>query len=239
MGHAARIERIKGKPQMGYVEIYESNIFISPPNTNQLGPARRLGTSCFLGGTCQTVIAPTGDGCYCADSLLAGSELVATVETVVEIVGGILFIFVVPGRGRRSAPTGRGRRQRRRSLTQKAVADAADDLTGGREVHVPARSEVLFAGVVRRFAVHANRFTELRIHAFRARLGIDGALAVVGDGLSGLAEQQRRVLGVRALAEAFQLRVAKAGCATAACEAKPGECGTNHGTRNCTHELIR
>ncbi len=70
-GHG-RYEKIKGKPAMGYVELYEVNLFISPPNSSIVGPSRRLGTTCQSGGVCDTTII-THDGCYCADNLPAGT----------------------------------------------------------------------------------------------------------------------------------------------------------------------
>jgi hypothetical protein len=75
-GHG-RFERIKGKPHMGYVELYETNLFLSPAAQTPLGPSRRLGTTCEVsqpggGITCSTQII-TGDGCYCIYSMPAGN----------------------------------------------------------------------------------------------------------------------------------------------------------------------
>lgn len=71
IGHG-RYERIKGKPGMGYAELYEANLFVSPPNSSTVGPSRRLGTTCQVGGVCNTTII-TSDGCYCVDNLPAGT----------------------------------------------------------------------------------------------------------------------------------------------------------------------
>lgn len=62
-GHA-RFERIKGQPQAGYVELYESNLFFCPVKSPPVGPSRRLG-------------APPGkpprhDGFYPIDDVPAG-----------------------------------------------------------------------------------------------------------------------------------------------------------------------
>jgi len=54
-GHG-RFERIKGKPHMGYVELYESNLFLSPAASPPVGPSRRLGAPPNQ--------APTYDGFY-------------------------------------------------------------------------------------------------------------------------------------------------------------------------------
>jgi hypothetical protein len=54
-GHA-RFERIKGKPQMGHVELYESNLFLSPDGGAAIGPSYRLGAPPGQ--------APRGDGFY-------------------------------------------------------------------------------------------------------------------------------------------------------------------------------
>ncbi len=41
-GHG-RFEKIKGKPHMGYAELYETNLFLSPYRSPPIGPSRRLG----------------------------------------------------------------------------------------------------------------------------------------------------------------------------------------------------
>lgn len=69
-GHG-RFERIKGKPQAGYVELYETNLFLTPPSQTTVGVARRLGTSCYSGGSCSEAII-TGDGCFCRAGLASG-----------------------------------------------------------------------------------------------------------------------------------------------------------------------
>ncbi|NLE59220.1 MAG: hypothetical protein GX616_12725 [Planctomycetes bacterium] len=43
-GHG-RVEKIKGQPQMGYLELYECDLFLSPLNSPPTGPSRRLGAS--------------------------------------------------------------------------------------------------------------------------------------------------------------------------------------------------
>jgi hypothetical protein len=67
-----RYERIKGQPGMGYMELYEANLFVSPASTSISGPARRLGTTYWNGTYCNTNII-TGDGAYCVDGLPAGT----------------------------------------------------------------------------------------------------------------------------------------------------------------------
>ncbi len=69
-GHG-RFEKIKGKPHMGYVELYETNLFLSPATSFMVGPSRRLGTTCQQGAVCTTSII-THDGCYCIDGLPVG-----------------------------------------------------------------------------------------------------------------------------------------------------------------------
>src|SRR4051794_3907295 len=41
-GHG-RFLKIAGNPAMGYSELYESDLFLAPPNSNLMGPVRRLG----------------------------------------------------------------------------------------------------------------------------------------------------------------------------------------------------
>ena len=45
-GHG-RYEKIKGKPAVGYVELYESDLFLSPPNNSYVGPSSRLGGAAY------------------------------------------------------------------------------------------------------------------------------------------------------------------------------------------------
>ena len=75
-GDAARFERIKGKPHMGYVEVYENNLFLSPPDDTTIGPHRRLGTVCLIdtpsGPECLDGYLP-GGGCYCVDNMPGGT----------------------------------------------------------------------------------------------------------------------------------------------------------------------
>jgi hypothetical protein len=74
-GHCV-LEKIKGQPQAGFKELYEWNLFISPPTEQPVGITRRLGTSCEVTGPggreCSTNII-THDGCYCADNLPSGN----------------------------------------------------------------------------------------------------------------------------------------------------------------------
>jgi hypothetical protein len=62
-GHA-RFEKIKGRPYMGYAELYESNLFLSPSVSPPTGPSRRLGAP----GTGNTY-----DGFYTIDNMPAGT----------------------------------------------------------------------------------------------------------------------------------------------------------------------
>lgn len=71
-GHAALIPRIKGKSWMGYIEVYESDLFLSPPNSATVGPSRRLGTTQFNGIQCTDSVI-TYDGGYCVDGMPGGS----------------------------------------------------------------------------------------------------------------------------------------------------------------------
>ena len=72
-GHAALIPKIKGKAWMvGYIEIYEDNLFLSPPNNSTVGPSRRLGTTLFDGIQCTDGVL-TYDGGYCVDGMPGGS----------------------------------------------------------------------------------------------------------------------------------------------------------------------
>jgi len=75
-GDAARFERIKGKPYMGYVEVCENNLFLSPPDDLTIGPHRRLGTVCLIdtpsGLECLSGHNP-GGGCYCVDNMPGGT----------------------------------------------------------------------------------------------------------------------------------------------------------------------
>jgi len=63
-GHG-RFERVKGQPQLGYVELYEWNLFVSPDAPGLVGPFRRLGAPPGQ--------VPTGDGYYRIDNLPAGT----------------------------------------------------------------------------------------------------------------------------------------------------------------------
>ena len=63
-GHG-RIERIAGNPSMGYKELYEWDLFLSPSDDSMVGPSRRLGAPPGQ--------VPTGDGYYRIDGLPAGT----------------------------------------------------------------------------------------------------------------------------------------------------------------------
>lgn len=75
-GHCL-LEKIKGHPEAGYQELYEWNLFISPPGSTPIGPHRRLGAACEVqlpgGGRQCSLAIITGDGCYCADGLAVGN----------------------------------------------------------------------------------------------------------------------------------------------------------------------
>jgi hypothetical protein len=66
-----RFEKIKGRPNMGYIELYESNLFLSPAGSNTVGPSRRLGTTYLQGSSC--IIDTVGNGAYCIDGMPPGS----------------------------------------------------------------------------------------------------------------------------------------------------------------------
>lgn len=55
----ARFERVKGRPARGYVELYESNLFLSPDGGTSRGPSFRLGAP--------PGEPPRGDGYYSLD----------------------------------------------------------------------------------------------------------------------------------------------------------------------------
>ncbi|MHC4179610.1 MAG: carboxypeptidase-like regulatory domain-containing protein, partial [Planctomycetota bacterium] len=63
-GHG-RFERIAGNPGMGYKELYEWDLFLSPSDNSTVGPSRRLGAPPGQ--------PPTGDGYYRIDGLPAGT----------------------------------------------------------------------------------------------------------------------------------------------------------------------
>lgn len=62
-GHG-RFEKIAGNPGMGYKELYEWDLWLSPSNDSMVGPSRRLGAPPGL--------PPTGDGYYRIDDIPAG-----------------------------------------------------------------------------------------------------------------------------------------------------------------------
>lgn len=71
-GHA-RFEKIKGKPHMGYVELYEYNAILSPASSPPTGPCRRTGAPPNQ--------VPTGDGFYSMD-MPAGTYSMILTEPV-------------------------------------------------------------------------------------------------------------------------------------------------------------
>src|SRR6266480_3110614 len=64
-GHG-RFLKIAGNPAMGYSELYESDLFLSPANNSLMGPVRRLGAPPAPDPT-------TYDGFYRIDGMPAGS----------------------------------------------------------------------------------------------------------------------------------------------------------------------
>ena len=62
-GHG-RFEKIAGNPAMGYKELYEWDLWLSPSDNSMVGPSRRLGAPPGQ--------APTGDGYYRIDNVPAG-----------------------------------------------------------------------------------------------------------------------------------------------------------------------
>ena len=59
-----RFEKIAGSPAMGYVQLYEWDLFLSPADNSMVGPCRRLGAPPGQ--------PPTNDGYYHIDNLPAG-----------------------------------------------------------------------------------------------------------------------------------------------------------------------
>jgi hypothetical protein len=98
-GHAARIPRIKGKDWMGYHEVYESNLFLSPPNNGTVGPSRRLGTWMFDGVQCTDGVI-TGDGQYCVDGMPGGSYSILVNQPEFFVRPSVLPYIVIPNSGR-------------------------------------------------------------------------------------------------------------------------------------------
>ncbi len=91
-GHA-RFEKIKGQPQMGYQELYESNLFLSAADNGMVGPSRRLGTTVYNGG-CQTIT--THDGAYCIDSLPAAGYSILVNQPLFYIAPRVIPYVQVP-----------------------------------------------------------------------------------------------------------------------------------------------
>lgn len=96
-GHG-RFERIKGQPQMGYVELYETNLFLSPPVSSAIGPSRRLGTTCMDGAVCNTQTI-TSDGCYCVSNLPSGTYSILMNQPLFFISPKVVSNVVIPNGG--------------------------------------------------------------------------------------------------------------------------------------------
>ncbi len=96
-GHG-RFEKIKGKPNMGYLELYECNLYASPSGPVVTGPSRRLGTTCVSGGVC---VQPnlTHDGCYCVDPLTAGVYSVVVNQPLFFVAPKVIPQVEVPTSG--------------------------------------------------------------------------------------------------------------------------------------------
>lgn len=85
-----RYERIKGNPAMGYRELYEVNLFLTPSDTDQvMGRSRRLGTWNVSGNTCANILSH--DGAYCINNMQA------VAGNFVSIPDGLYSILVYEG----------------------------------------------------------------------------------------------------------------------------------------------
>ena len=71
VGRGALIEKIKGNPAMGYVEVFKTNLFVSPADDSMTGPMRQLGMSRLSLGQCWVMNVGTSE--YCLDDLPAGT----------------------------------------------------------------------------------------------------------------------------------------------------------------------
>ncbi len=91
-GHA-RFEKVKGNPVLGYQELYETNLFLSPADDSLVGPSRRLGTTVYNGG-CQTVT--THDGAFCIDSLPAAGYSILVNQPLFYVAPRVVPYVVVP-----------------------------------------------------------------------------------------------------------------------------------------------
>jgi hypothetical protein len=95
-GHG-RFEKIKGKPQMGYMELYESNLYLSPAGSAPVGPSRRLGTTYLSGTTC--IIDTIGNGAYCIDGIPTGSYSVLVNQPLFFVAPKVVPNVTVPSLG--------------------------------------------------------------------------------------------------------------------------------------------
>jgi hypothetical protein len=69
----ARFQKIKGKPSMGYAELYEWSLFGTYNNPSVTGFSRRIGTSGWQNGSCADPLWPPGGGPYCKSGVTAGT----------------------------------------------------------------------------------------------------------------------------------------------------------------------
>lgn len=94
-GHG-RYEKIKGKPGMGYVELYESNLFLSPSNSSFVGPSSRLGGSAYYTGTA-CVSGTTHDGVYCFENVPAGQYSILVNQPLFYIAPKVVNNITITG----------------------------------------------------------------------------------------------------------------------------------------------
>ena len=95
-GHA-RYERIKGQPGMGYRELYETNLFLTPADDSlALGRTRRLGTWEYNGSYCYNGLFH--DGAYCIDNMdrVGGTPNQPIPDGTYSILINEPLFFVVP-----------------------------------------------------------------------------------------------------------------------------------------------
>ncbi len=93
-GHG-RYEKIKGKPAVGYVELYESDLFLSPPNSSYVGPSSRLGGAAYYtGSSCQS--GTTHDGVYCFENVPAGTYSILVNQPTFFIAPKVVTDVTIP-----------------------------------------------------------------------------------------------------------------------------------------------
>lgn len=95
-GHG-RFEKIKGKPHMGYVELYETNLFLSPSVSPPIGPSRRLGTTSPSGSSCSNVV--THDGAYCIEDMPAGTYSILMNQPLFYVAPKVITDVQIPVSG--------------------------------------------------------------------------------------------------------------------------------------------